>query len=86
MFECIQKYKNDHIDVLSQSQEGLDYVDSMLTGISNKINKINDEDYQNAKQLYDSATQSELQSNDNYRNIYKATIDARQDYQEAIAS
>ena len=85
LFECIQKYKNDHIDVLSQSQEGLDYVDSMLTGISNKINKINDEDYQNAKQLYDSATQSELQSNDNYRNIYKATIDARQDYQEAIA-
>lgn len=85
LYETIQKYKNDHIDVLSQSQEGLDYVDSMLTGISNKINKINDEDYQNAKQLYDSATQSELQSNDNYRNIYKATIDARQAYQEAIA-
>ena len=85
LYDYIEKYRQDNVGVLSETENGLENIDKILASVSQKINNINNEDYQNAKQLYDSATQSELQSNDNYRNIYKATIDARQDYQEAIA-
>ncbi len=85
LYDYIEKYRQDNVGVLSETENGLENIDKILASVSQKINNINNEDYQNAKQLYDSATQSELQSNDNYKNIYKATIDAHQAYQEAIA-
>lgn len=85
LYDYIEKYRQDNVGTLSETENGLENIDKILASVSQKINDIKNEDYQNAKQLYDSATQSEIQSNDNYRNIYKATIDARQAYQEAIA-
>lgn len=85
LYDYIEEYKEKNIDLLNDTEDGVKNIDKILTAVSEKIKAVNNENYQNAKQLYDSATQSELQSNDNYRNIYKATIDARQAYQEAIA-
>lgn len=86
LYDYIDKYRQDNIGALSDTKNGLKNIDNILADVSDKINKINNEDYKNAKELYDSATASMLQTDANYRNIYKATVDAREEFQSAVAN
>lgn len=86
LYDYVLKYKEENAIILKTNQDGLANVDIILADISNKINSINNEDYKNSKELYDTAIQYLLITNDNYKNLYVESLKAQDDYYEAVAS
>lgn len=86
LYDFVQKYRDNNKIALSQTQSGIENIDKILSLISQDINKINSEEYQAAKKLYDTATQNLLISDVDYRNIYSDLIVAQKEYQDAVAS
>lgn len=84
LYEFTQKYKEENKASLGQTEKGLENIDHILSAISDKINKINNEDYKNAKQLYETATEYLLVTDSAYRDLYADIVNAKNNYQEAV--